>query len=89
MDTDLDTLATALYVTTDDFLRAHPERVPVRPRVGFAPRISDAELLAFWHSPAFSDFLTLTHHERVRAHGPCDPLEGRPDQLRGSAMTTP
>ena len=34
MDADLDTLATALYVTTDDLLRAHPERVPVRPRVG-------------------------------------------------------
>lgn len=45
MDADLDTLATALYVTTDDLLRAHPERVPPRPRVGFAPRTSDAELL--------------------------------------------
>jgi hypothetical protein len=45
MDADLDTLATALYVTTDDLLAAHPERVPARPRVGIAPRISDAELL--------------------------------------------
>ena len=45
MDADLDTLATALYVTTDDLLRAHPERVPMRPKVGFKPRISDAELL--------------------------------------------
>lgn len=45
MDTDLDTLATALYVTTDDLLTAHPERVPARPRVGIAPKISDAELL--------------------------------------------
>lgn len=45
MDADLDTLATALYVTTDDLLRVHPERVPARPRVGIAPRISDAELL--------------------------------------------
>ena len=45
MDADLDTLATALYVTTDDLLRAHPDRVPTRPRVGIAPRISDAELL--------------------------------------------
>ena len=45
MDADLDTLATALYVTTDDLLRAHPERVPARPRVGIVPRISDAELL--------------------------------------------
>lgn len=45
MDADLDTLATALYVTTDDLLAAHPERVPPRPRVGIAPRITDAELL--------------------------------------------
>lgn len=45
MDTDLDTLATALYVTTDDLLVAHPERVPARPRVGIVPKISDAELL--------------------------------------------
>ena len=45
MGADLDTLATALYVTTDDLLRVRPERVLPRPRVGFAPRISDAELL--------------------------------------------
>jgi hypothetical protein len=45
VDADLDTVATALYVTTDDLLIAHPERVPVRPRVGITPKISDAELL--------------------------------------------
>lgn len=45
MDADLDTLATALYVTTDDLLLAHPERVPPRPRVGIAPKTSDAEML--------------------------------------------
>ncbi len=45
MDTDLDTLATALYVFTDDALKDHPERVPARPRVGIAPKITDAELL--------------------------------------------
>lgn len=45
MDTDLDTLATALYVTTDDLLRAHPERVPTRPRGSFQPLTSDAEML--------------------------------------------
>ena len=45
MDADLDTLATALYVTVDDLLKAHPERVPVRPRSGFQPGISDAELV--------------------------------------------
>ncbi len=45
MDANLDTLATALYVTADDLLVAHPERVPARPAVGIAPRITDAELL--------------------------------------------
>lgn len=45
MDTDLETLATALYVTADDLLKAHPEVLPVRPQVGIAPKISDAEIL--------------------------------------------
>lgn len=45
MDADLDTLATALYVTTDDLLAAHPWCVPPRPAIGFAPRVSDAEVL--------------------------------------------
>lgn len=45
MDADLDTLATALYVATDDLLKSHPGRVPERPAVGFAPQISDAELV--------------------------------------------
>lgn len=53
MDADLDTLATALYVKTDDLcevktddlLKAHPERLPMRPKVGIVPQISDAELV--------------------------------------------
>lgn len=45
MDTDLETLATALYVTTDDLLRSHPEVLPQRPAVGIAPAITDAEIL--------------------------------------------
>lgn len=45
MDNDLDTLATALYVSADDLLKAEPGLAPWRPRVGIAPRISDAELI--------------------------------------------
>ena len=45
MDADLDTLATALYVRIDDLLKDHPELVPWRPKVGIAPKLSDAELL--------------------------------------------
>jgi hypothetical protein len=45
VDADLNTLVTALYVQVDDLLKANPDRVPWRPLVGIAPRISDAELV--------------------------------------------
>ena len=45
MDADLDTLATALYVTVDDLLQQAPQLAPWRPAVGIAPKLSDAELL--------------------------------------------
>jgi hypothetical protein len=41
----LDDLVTTLYVEVDDLLKAHPERLPERPTVGFAPKITDAELV--------------------------------------------
>ena len=45
MDADLDTLATALYVTIDDLLKQAPELAPWRPAVGIRPKLSDAELV--------------------------------------------
>ncbi len=45
MDADLETLATALYARADDLLKSHPERLPARPAVAIAPKISDAELV--------------------------------------------
>ncbi len=45
VDTDLDTLATAIYVSTDDLLKARPELVPWRPTVGMKPLVSDAEMV--------------------------------------------
>lgn len=45
MDADLDTLATAFYVVIDDVLKAHPEHVPYRPRIGISPKITDAEVI--------------------------------------------
>jgi hypothetical protein len=60
VDTDLDTLATALYVTTDDLLRAHPERVPPRPKIGIAPRTSDAEMLTLAVMQALLGFANET-----------------------------
>jgi hypothetical protein len=41
----LDDLVTTLYVQVDDLFKAHPERLPERPKVGFAPKITDAELV--------------------------------------------
>jgi len=35
VDADLDTLATALYVRTDDLLKDHPNRIPWRRRRNF------------------------------------------------------
>jgi hypothetical protein len=43
--TDLDTLATALYVKIDDELKVWPCLAPERPAGGIAPTLSDAELL--------------------------------------------
>lgn len=45
MDADLDTLAVALYVRIDDTLKDRPELRPWRPKIGIAPKLSDAELL--------------------------------------------
>jgi hypothetical protein len=42
---NLDTLATALYVRTDDLLRESPDRAPCRPAAGIGPQITDAELV--------------------------------------------
>jgi hypothetical protein len=41
----MDTLATALYVKTDDLLKGSPQLVPWRPGVGISPKLSDAELV--------------------------------------------
>jgi hypothetical protein len=45
VDTDLDTLATALFVKTDDLLKSSPQLAPWRPTVGITPQLSDAELV--------------------------------------------
>ncbi|WP_186760791.1 hypothetical protein [Arthrobacter alpinus] len=42
---DVLVLATAFYVAADDLLKADPERVPCRPRIGISPKISDTEVM--------------------------------------------
>ena len=45
MTNALDTLATALYVKTDDLLKESPHLAPWRPKVGISPRLNDVELV--------------------------------------------
>jgi hypothetical protein len=45
VDADLDTLAIALYARIDDTLKDRADLRPWRPKVGIAPKLSDAELL--------------------------------------------
>jgi hypothetical protein len=41
----VDTLATALYVKTDDLLKQRPDLAPWRPAIGLQPQLTDAELV--------------------------------------------
>src|SRR5207342_761796 len=73
MDADLDTLATALYVFTDDVLRDHPEQLPPRPRGGITPKLSDAELLTVAVLQALLGF--TSEHRWIRyAHAHLRPM---------------
>jgi Transposase DDE domain len=54
--TELDTLATALYVRTDDLLKESPQLAPWRPEVGTVPRLSDAELVTLAVLQALAGF---------------------------------
>ena len=60
MDADLDTLATALYVKTDDLLKESPQRAPWRPEVGIGPSLSDAELVTLAVMQALLGFTSET-----------------------------
>jgi hypothetical protein len=69
VDADLDTLATARYVTTDDLLKAAPQLAPWRPAVGIAPKLSDAELVTLAVLQALLGFCSEARWLRhARAH---------------------
>ena len=72
MDADLDTLATALYVTIDDLLKQAPELAPWRPAVGIAPKLTDAELVTLAVMQALLGFTSearwLRHADRHLRH---------------------
>lgn len=56
MKTELDSLATALYVKTDDLLKASPHLAPWRPALGIAPQLTDAELVTLAMTQAMLGF---------------------------------
>ena len=93
MDTDLDTLATALYVTTDNLIRAHPGRVPARPKGTIPPRTSDAEMLTLAVMQALLGFTNESQwlryaHKNLLAMFPTLPLQpGYNKRLRKLATT--
>ena len=64
MDTDLDTLATALYVKIDDELKMRPELARYRPEVGLCPKLSDAELITLAVIQALVGFSSETRFLR-------------------------
>ncbi|GGJ63140.1 hypothetical protein GCM10010121_087300 [Streptomyces brasiliensis] len=69
MTNDLDSLAAALYVKTDDLLKDSPQFVPWRPAVGIAPQLSDAELVTLAMMQAMLGFTSEARWFRhARAH---------------------
>ena len=69
MTNDIDTLATALYVRTDDLLKQRPDLAPWRPRVGLQPRLSDAELVTLAVMQALLGYTSESRWIRyARAH---------------------
>ncbi|WP_405691002.1 IS982 family transposase [Streptomyces sp. NBC_00057] len=69
MKTELDSLATALYVKTDDLLKDSPHLAPWRPAVGIAPQLTDAELVTLAMMQAMLGFTSEAKWLRhARAH---------------------
>jgi hypothetical protein len=91
--TDLDTLATALYVRTGDLLKDSPHMAPWRPAAGIAPQISDAEVvtLAVMQAlPGFTSEARWLRHARAHLRGMFPHLPQQPGynkRLRALAAT--
>ena len=91
MTNDIDTLATALYVRTDDLLKQYPDLAPWRPAIGLRPQLTDAELVTLAVMQALLGYTSESRWVRyARAHlGHLFPyLPGQPGynrRLRGAA----
>jgi hypothetical protein len=93
MNSDLDALATRLYVTIDDLLIDHPEWAPERPAVGIAPQLADAELVTLAVIQALLGFTSearFIRHARTHLRALFPYLPQRPaynKRLRNAAAT--
>ena len=88
MDADLDALATALYVRVDDAVKDDPSMAPWRPKVGIAPKLSDAELVTV---AVMQAFVGLHLRDPLAALRPPTPAASVPVSARPSGLqqTTP
>ena len=65
----MDTLATALYVKTDDLLKKSPQLAPYRPKTGIGPKLAGAELVTLAVMKALMGFTSEARWLRyARAH---------------------
>ena len=65
----MDTLATALYVKTDDLLKKSPQLAPYRPKTGIDPKLAGAELVTLAVMQALMGFTSEARWLRyARAH---------------------
>jgi hypothetical protein len=89
---DIDTLATALYVRTDDLLKQYPDLAPWRPKIGLQPRLSDAELVTLAVMQALLGFTSESRwlrHARARLGHLFPYLPGQPGYNRRLRAAAP
>ena len=94
MDTDLDTLATALFVKTGDLLKSSPQLAPCRPTAVITPQLSDAELVTLAMMQAIPGFTSearwLRHaHAHFRHPFPYLPKQPGLQQAIAQGRRTP
>jgi Transposase DDE domain len=84
---DIDTLATALYVRTDDLLKQYPDLAPWRPAIGLQPRLTDAELVTLAVMQALLGYTSGARWIRQARGPPGAPvsLPGWPARLQQAA----
>ncbi len=93
MNTDLNALATRLYVTIDDLLIDHPDWAPERPAIGIAPKLTDAELVTLAVIQALLGYTSearFIRHARTQLRALFPYLPQRPaynKRLRNAAPT--